>query len=168
MTNIFSNKLSNLENAKKQLTMIEEEFENAHLFSDQQLNDRVKHLISHNKQIESAHHDISNKYQALLLQTNMLTGIIKQHSTEVANHKSNEVQLKEFNEQLLNENQTTKFEIQELRSKISQLTNTNNHHEHEYSLVKQQNRDLQVQLETLRAEQQMLTQVKFYFLSQLI
>lgn len=159
MSGIVAEKVSSTENFKKLIDLIREELDNAHLFVDQQLFDRVKHVITHNKQMEAAHHDISNKYQALLLQTNMLTSIIKQHSTEVANHKTNEEQLKEFNEQLMNENQTIKLEIQDYRSRLLQLTNTNSQNEHEFGLMKQQNRDLQIQCETLRTEHQMLAHV---------
>ncbi|CAF0716947.1 unnamed protein product [Adineta steineri] len=75
--------------------------------------------IAENKQTEIVHNDINNKYQTLLLQVNMLTGIVKQHSTEVANHKTNK-------EQLLNENQKIKLEIQEYHSKFRQIINMNN------------------------------------------
>lgn len=163
MSRLVSEKSSENENCRRQVDLVREEFDNARLFTDQRLIERVKNVILQNKQIEVAHHDISNKYQALLLQTNMLTGIIKQHSTEVANHKTNEEQLKEFNEQLLNENQMIKIEIQEYRSRILHMTNANTQNEHEFSLVKQQNRDLQIQCETLRAEHQMLANVNQVF-----
>jgi predicted RNase H-like nuclease (RuvC/YqgF family) len=166
MSTIVSSKISHFESFKKQLDSIDEDLSNAHIFEGNHLSDRIRYLITHNKQVEIAHNDISNKYQALLLQTNMLTGIIKQHSTEVANHKTNEEQLKEFNDQLLNENQKIKIDIQEYRSKILQFTNRNNQFEHEYSLNKQHTRDLQVHYETSRAENQMLTNVKkrlFFF-----
>ena len=159
MSTMVSSKVFHFENFKKQLEMINEELDSAHLFDHEHLPDRIRHLISHNKQIETAQHDIGNKYQALLLQTNMLTGIVKQHSTEVANHKGNEEQLKEFNEQLLNENQAIKIEVQEYRGKVHQLTNTNNQCEHECSVMKQRMRDAQVQNETSKTEQQMLMNV---------
>ncbi|CAF0783997.1 unnamed protein product [Rotaria sordida] len=156
MSTIVSSKISHFENFKKQLDSIHEDLDHAYILEDNHLSDRIRHLINHNKQYETAHNDISNKYQALLLQTNMLTGIIKQHSTEVANHKTNEEQLKDFNEQLLNENQKIKIEIQDYRSKLLQITNTNNQLEHECSLNKQHSRDLQVKYEALKAENQML------------
>lgn len=159
MSTIVSSKLSHFENLKTQLDLIQEELDNGHITEGNSLSDRIHHLIHHNKQYETAHNDISNKYQALLLQTNMLTGIIKQHSTEVANHKSNEEHLKDFNEQLLTENQKLKVEIQDHRSKLLQLTNTNQQLEHEYNLNKQHKRDLQVHYETAKAEAQVLTNV---------
>jgi chromosome segregation ATPase len=160
MSVIVSAKLSHYENVKKQLDLINEELNNANIFESTNLPDRIRYLLNHNKQVETAQNDITNKYQALLLQTNMLTGIIKQHSTEVANHKSNEEQLKDFNEQLLNENQKIKTEIQEYRSKLIQITNKNNQLEHEGSLNKQYTRDFQIQYETLKAENQVLANVK--------
>ena len=163
MTAIVSAKLSHLENLRKQHDLIVEDLNTAHIFENSNLPDRVRYLLNHNKQAETAQNDITNKYQALLLQTNMLTGIIKQHSTEVANHKSNEEQLKIFNEQLLNENQKIKTEIQEYRSKLLQATNKNNQLEHEGSLNKQQHRDFQIQYETLKAENQVLANVKIDF-----
>ncbi|CAF2788060.1 unnamed protein product [Rotaria sp. Silwood2] len=156
MSTIVSSKISHLENFKKQLDLIHEDLDHAHILESNHLSDRIRHLINQNKQYETAHNDISNKYQALLLQTNMLTGIIKQHSTEVANHKTNEEQLKDFNEQLLNENQKIKIEIQDYRSKLLQITNTNNQLEHECSLNKQNSRDLYIKYEALKAENQML------------
>jgi chromosome segregation ATPase len=165
MTTIVSAKLSHLENLKKQHDLIIEDLNTAHIVESSSLSDRIHYLLNHNKQAETAQNDITNKYQALLLQTNMLTGIIKQHSTEVANHKSNEEQLKDFNEQLLNENQTIKIEIQEYRSKLIQLTNKNNQLEHEGSLNKQQYRDFQIQYETLKAENQVLANVNNRFQS---
>jgi chromosome segregation ATPase len=160
MSAIVSSKLSHFENLKKRLDVINEDLNNAHIFENNNLPDRIRYLINHNKQVESIQNDITNKYQALLLQTNMLTSIIKQHSTEVANHKTNEEQLKEFNEQLLNENQQVKIEIQEYRSKLLQISNTTNQLEHENSLNKQHTRDLQIHYETLRAENQVLANVK--------
>jgi chromosome segregation ATPase len=160
MATIVSSKVSHFENIKKQLDLIYEELNNARIFEGNTLSDRIRYLINHNKQVENAQNDITNKYQALLLQTNMLTGIIKQHSTEVANHKSNEEQLKDFNEQLLNENQSIKIEIQEYRSKILQMNNKTSQLEHENSLNKQHTRDLQIQYEALKAENQVLTNVK--------
>lgn len=160
MSNVVTSKMSNIENLKKQYDLIDEELDNARILEGDHLSDRIRHIITLNKQYETAHSDISNKYQALLLQTNMLTGIIKQHSTEVANHKSNEEQLKDFNEQLLNENQQLKIEMQEFRSKLIQTTNTNNQLEHECGLNKQHSRDLQVQYETLKAESQVLANVR--------
>lgn len=156
---MVSSKMSHFDSVRKQLDLINEELDRAHLFDNEHLPDRIRHLISHNKQIETAQHDIGNKYQALLLQTNMLTGIIKQHSTEVANHKGNEEQLKEFNEQLLSENQASKIEVQEYRAKVHQLTNANNQYEHECSLMKQRMRDAQIHQETSKTEQQMLINV---------
>jgi hypothetical protein len=163
MTSIVSLKISYFENIKNQLNVINEDLYNARIFESNNLPDRIRSLINHNKQVEIAQNDITNKYQALLLQTNMLTGIIKQHSTEVANHKTNEEQLKEFNEQLLNENQQIKIEIQEYRSKLGQINNKNNQLEHENSLNKQHTRDLQIHYETLKAENQILANVKFCF-----
>jgi predicted RNase H-like nuclease (RuvC/YqgF family) len=160
MSSVVSSKLSHFENFKKQLELITEDLNHAHIFEGNHLSDRIRSIINHNKQVEIAQNDITNKYQALLLQTNMLTGIIKQHSTEVANHKTNEEQLKEFNEQLLNENQKIKIEIQDYRSKLIQITNINNQLDHEGSLSKQHTRDLQVQYETSKAENQMLINVK--------
>lgn len=160
MSNIVSSKLSNFESIKKQLTIINDELDNAHILTGSNVSDRIHQVINQNKQYETAHHDISNKYQALLLQTNMLTGIIKQHSTEVANHKSNEEQLKEFNEQLLNENQKLKVETQDCRSKLLQITNTNNQLEHECDINKQNLRDLQLKYESSKAENQVLTNVR--------
>ena len=159
MSTIVSAKISSFENIKKQLDSIYEDLNAAHIFDSSPLPDRIRSLINHNKQVEIAQNDITNKYQALLLQTNMLTGIIKQHSTEVANHKTNEEQLKEFNEQLLNENQTIKIEIQEYRTKLLQVNNRNNQLEHETSLNKQNMRDLQVHLEALKAENQVTNNV---------
>ena len=159
MSTIVSAKISSFENIKKQLDSIYEDLNAAHIFDSSPLPDRIRSLINHNKQVEIAQNDITNKYQALLLQTNMLTGIIKQHSTEVANHKTNEEQLKEFNEQLLNENQMIKIEIQEYRTKLLQVNNRNNQLEHETSLNKQNMRDLQVHLEALKAENQVTNNV---------
>jgi len=164
MSAIVSSKISHFENLKKQLDLINEDLNAAHILESNNLSDRIRYVINHNKQVETAQNDITNKYQALLLQTNMLTGIIKQHSTEVANHKSNEEQLKDFNEQLLNENQKIKIEIQEYRSKLLQITNKNNQLEHEYSLNKQHTRDFQIQYETLKAENQVLANVKQTFI----
>ncbi|CAF0761632.1 unnamed protein product [Adineta steineri] len=157
MSSIVSSKISYFENYKKQFDSINEDLNTAHICESNHLSDRIRYLINHNKQIEIAHNDINNKYQALLLQVNMLTGIIKQHSTEVANHKTNEEQLKDFNEQLLNENQKIKLEIQEYRSKFLQITNINNQLEHESGLNKQHTRDVQIQFETFKSENQMLT-----------
>lgn len=159
MTAVVSSKISHYENLKKQLDVIDEDLNNAHLYDTKNLPERIRSIINHNKQVEIAQNDITNKYQALLLQTNMLTGIIKQHSTEVANHKTNEEQLKDFNEQLLNENQQIKIELQEYRSKIIQITNKNNQLEHDNGLNKQHTRDLQIHHETLKAEIQVLTNV---------
>lgn len=159
MTSIVTSKLTHFENLKKQFETIQDELNDAHIFVGMNLCERIRSLINHNKQVENAQNDITNKYQALLLQTNMLTGIIKQHSTEVANHKTNEEQLKEFNEQLLNENQKIKIENQEHRSKLLQVTHLNNQFEHENSLNKQHTRDLQVHYETIKAENQVLTKV---------
>ena len=156
MTSIVSSKFVHFENAQKQLDIINDDLNNAHVYESTTLPERIRSLINHNKQVENAQNDITNKYQALLLQTNMLTGIIKQHSTEVANHKTNEEQLKEFNEQLLNENQTIKIEIQEYRSKLLQISNRNNQLEHENSLNKQQTRDFQVHYETLKSRKSSL------------
>ncbi|CAF1242184.1 unnamed protein product [Adineta ricciae] len=156
MATIVVSKVSHFEKYKRQLDAIEEELNTAHICEGHHLSDRIRHVITHNEQIETAHHDLNNKYQALLLQVNMLTGIIKQHSTEVANHKANETQLKEFNEQLLNENQKIKLEVQEYRAKFLQITNTNNQLEHEANLNKQQARDIQIQYETFKTEHQML------------
>ena len=165
MSTIVSAKISSFENIKKQLDSIHEDLNAAHIFDTNPLPDRIRSLINHNKQVEIAQNDITNKYQALLLQTNMLTGIIKQHSTEVANHKSNEEQLKEFNEQLLNENQKIKIEIQEYRTKLLQVNNRNNQLEHEGSLNKQHSRDLQIHFETLKVEHQVTNNVKSSCLS---
>jgi chromosome segregation ATPase len=170
MSTIVSSKISHFEKFKKQLDLITEDLNTAHFSEGNHLSDRIRHLINHNQQIEISHNDMSNKYQALLLQVNMLTGIIKQHSAEVANHKTNEEQLKDFNEQLLNENQKIKIDIQDYRSKFLQITNTNNQLEHECSLNKQYSRDLQIQYETFKTENQMLTNVtknKFLFFSKL-
>ena len=156
----MTSKMSYFENVRNQLDLITEDLDQAHIFEGNHLTDRIRSIINHTKQVEIAHNDVTNKYQALLLQTNMLTGIIKQHSTEVANHKTNEEQLKEFNEQLLNENQKVKIELQDYKSKILQITNINNQLEHEGSLNKQHTRDLQVQYETSKAENQMLINVK--------
>ena len=169
MSTIVSSKISHFENFKKQLDLINEDLDNAHISEGNHLSDRIHHLINSNKQYEIAHNDITNKYQALLLQTNMLTNIIKQHSAEVANHKTNEEQLKDFNEQLMNENQKLKIELQECRSKFLEITNKSNQFEHESSLNKQHSRDLQIQYGTLKAEYQMLTNVRknffFFFFS---
>ena len=159
MTSIVTTKLTQFENLKNQFDTIQDELNNAHIFVGMPVCERIRSFINHNKQVENAQNDITNKYQALLLQTNMLTGIIKQHSTEMANHKSNEDQLKEFNEQLLNENQKIKIEHQEHRSKLLQLTHQNNQLQHENSLNKQQTRDLQVHYETIKAENQVLANV---------
>ncbi|CAF3705459.1 unnamed protein product [Rotaria socialis] len=156
MSTIVSSKVSHFESFKKQLDLINEDLDHAHILEGSNLSDRIRYAINQNKQYETAHSDISNKYQALLLQTNMLTGIIKQHSTEVANHKTIEEQLKEFNEQLLNENQNIKIEMQNSRSKLLQITNTNNQLEHEYNLNKQHSRDLQIKYETIKTESQVL------------
>ncbi|CAF5206520.1 unnamed protein product, partial [Rotaria magnacalcarata] len=163
MSTIVSSKVSHFESFKKQLDLINEDLDHAHILEGSNLSDRIRYAINQNKQYETAHGDISNKYQALLLQTNMLTGIIKQHSTEVANHKTNEEQLKEFNEQLLNENQQIKIEMQNSRSKLLQITNTNNQLEHEYNLNKQHSRDLQIKYESIKAESQVLANVKKIF-----
>lgn len=164
MSTIVSAKISSYENIKKQLDSIHDDLNSAHIFDTNSLPDRIHSLINHNKQVEIAQNDITNKYQALLLQTNMLTGIIKQHSTEVANHKTNEEQLKEFNEQLLNENQKIKVEIQEYRTKLLQVNNRNNQLEHEGSLNKQNTRDLQIHLETLKVENQVINNVRYIHL----
>jgi len=160
MSAIVSSKISHFENLKKQLDLINEDLNAAHILESNNLSDRIRYLINHNKQVETAQNDITNKYQALLLQTNMLTGIIKQHSTEVANHKTNEQLLKDFNEQLLNENQKIKIELQDYRSKLIQITNKNNQLEHEFNLNKQHTRDLQIQYETAKTENQLLINVK--------
>ncbi|UJR35252.1 hypothetical protein I4U23_028016 [Adineta vaga] len=157
MATVVASKLSQFENSRRQLDAIREELDTAQISEGRHLSDRIRYLITQNQQIDSSHHEINNKYQALLLQVNMLTGIIKQHSTEIANHKTNEEQLKDFNEQLLNENQKIKLEIQEYRSKYLQIVNTNNQLEHECNLNKQHAKDMQIQYETFKSENQMLT-----------
>ncbi|CAF0892193.1 unnamed protein product [Adineta steineri] len=98
----------------------------------QKVND-MKSLLTFGCEVIVKHNDVIPE-RTLLLQVNKLTDIIKQHITEVANHKTNEEQLKDFNIQLLNENQKIKREIQEYRSKFLQITNINNKLEHEFGL----------------------------------
>ena len=159
MATMVASKISHFDGYKRQLDALRDELDAAQIPDGHHLSDRVRHLLTHHKQMETAYSDTNNKYQALLLQVNMLTGIIRQHSTEVANHKTNEEQLKDFNEQLLNENQKIKMEIQEYRAKFLQTSNANSQLEHECNLNKQHARDLQVQYETFKTENQMLTSV---------
>jgi chromosome segregation ATPase len=145
---------------KKRFDSIRDEFLPMNPTDNGDLLENIRQLIRRYKQAEVAHQDVTNKYQALLLQANMLTDMIKQHSNEVANHKSNEEQLKEFNEQLLNENQKVKLHIQEVRSKLSHLTQVNSQCEHESNLLKQRVRELQIQCDASKTEQQLLVQVE--------
>ncbi|CAF1252618.1 unnamed protein product [Adineta steineri] len=87
MSTIISSKISYFENHKKRLDFINEDLNTPHISESKHLSDRIHYLINYNKQIEIAHNGINNKYQVLLRQVNMLTGIIKPHSTKVANHK---------------------------------------------------------------------------------
>jgi hypothetical protein len=161
MSSIVTSRSERWTNERQQLDTVNEQLDNAHLFHGEQLVDRVRQLIAHDKHVATTHQDMNNKYQALLLQTNMLTNVIKQHSNDVAHHRTNEEQLKEFNEQLLNENQTIKLEMQEYRSKLLQMTANNNEYEHEFHVMRQQTRDLQIQYESGKAEQQILINVMF-------
>ena len=83
MSTIVAGKVSHYESLAKQLDSINEDLNGAHVSEGHPLSDRIRSLLTQKKQMETVHNDMSNKYQALLLQTNMLTGIIKQHSSEI-------------------------------------------------------------------------------------
>ncbi|CAF0767672.1 unnamed protein product [Didymodactylos carnosus] len=160
MTSIVSLKVSRLMDVSKQYEMIisimGDDDKTSNLLNPMPLHMRIKELIKTNDQLFQSYSEISNKYNALLLQTTMLTDIIKQHSSETANLRAENEQYCETNANLIGQTEKMKNELQNIQLKFSEKTTVSAHVEHELNMEKQHYNELKKHYETALTDKEIL------------